>query len=123
VEDHASDRLHGKPQRDTVRMVSAHARSVAEVLRRYATPWQIAAAGDFHNCNVVRDDSQCRGVAITQRRSTATALKALEQGLARAYLSPDQLHRSAEEKITQARTTLEVLVNGGVISREPVQPS
>jgi malate dehydrogenase (oxaloacetate-decarboxylating) len=52
---------------------------------------------------------------VVPRVATATALKAQEQGIARVALSSDQLHRSAEETIMQARQAFEALVSQGVI--------
>lgn len=54
--------------------------------------------------------------------ATATALKAQEQGMAPVLLSPDQLYRSAEEKIMQARKALNALVSEGVILPPPMKP-
>ncbi len=56
---------------------------------------------------------------VVPRVAVATALKAQEQGVARLRKSSEDLHRSAEEKIREARKALAVLTNEGVILRPP----
>ena len=58
---------------------------------------------------------------VVPRVAAATALKAQEQGVAQLQKSPDELRRSAEEKIKDARKALEVLTSSGVIA--PPSPS
>ena len=58
---------------------------------------------------------------VVPRVAVATALKAQEQGVAQLRKSPDELRRSAEEKIKEARKALEVLTSSGVIA--PPSPS
>jgi len=53
--------------------------------------------------------------------AVATALKAQEQGIAQLRKSPDELRRSAEETIKEARKALEVLTSTGVLA--PPSPS
>jgi malate dehydrogenase (oxaloacetate-decarboxylating) len=53
---------------------------------------------------------------VVPRVAVATALKAQEQGVAQLQKSPDELRRSAEEKIKDARKALEVLTSSGVIA-------
>lgn len=57
---------------------------------------------------------------VVPRVAVATALKAQEQGMARLPRSREELHRAAEEKIKEARKTLEVLISGGVILPPPL---
>lgn len=101
-------------------------------------PWEAKAAGarrivatgrsDFPNQvnnslvfpAVFRGALDVRAKTITDEMAVATALKAQEQGVARLRKSSEDLHRSAEEKIREARTALAVLTNEGVIVRPPM---
>jgi malate dehydrogenase (oxaloacetate-decarboxylating) len=58
---------------------------------------------------------------VVPRVAVATASKAQEQGVAQLRRSPDELRRSAEEKIKDARKALEALTSAGVIP--PPSPS
>lgn len=59
---------------------------------------------------------------VVPRVAAATGAKAQEQGMARVHLSPEELRRSAEEKIAQARKALRALVSEGVIVPPSVTP-
>ena len=59
---------------------------------------------------------------MVPRVAAATGAKAQEQGMARVHLSPEELRRSAEEKIAQARKALRALVSEGVIVPPSVTP-
>ncbi|MDH4186616.1 MAG: malate dehydrogenase, partial [Nitrospira sp.] len=52
---------------------------------------------------------------VVPRVAVATALKAQEQGVAQLRKTPDELRRSAEAKIQEARRALDALFSGGVI--------
>jgi malate dehydrogenase (oxaloacetate-decarboxylating) len=56
---------------------------------------------------------------VVPRVAVATALKAQEQGVAQLRKSPDELHRSAIEKIKEVRKALDVLTSAGVILPPP----
>lgn len=60
---------------------------------------------------------------VVPQVAVATAVKAQEQGVARLQRSAEELHRSAEEKIAQARKAVEALVKAGVIVPQPVTRS
>ena len=85
----------------------------------------MAAAHELANC------AEARGLMegyilptmdeweVVPRVAAATALKAQEQGVPQLRKSPDELRRSAEEKIKEARKALEVLTGAGVIAQPP----
>ena len=56
---------------------------------------------------------------VVPRVAVATALKAQEQGVARLARAPEELYRSADQKIREARKALAVLTGEGVIARPP----
>jgi malate dehydrogenase (oxaloacetate-decarboxylating) len=60
---------------------------------------------------------------VVPQVAVATAVKAQEQGVARLQRSAEELHRSAEEKIAQARKAVDALVKAGVIVPQPVTRS
>ena len=85
----------------------------------------IAAAYELASC------AQARGLSdeyilptmdewdVVPRVAVATAMKAQEQGVARLLKAPEELHRSAEQKIREARKALAVLTGEGVIAQPP----
>ncbi len=52
--------------------------------------------------------------------AVAVGLKAIEQGIARRSLTPDQLRREAEEKIHHAQQETKILMNAGHIAPPPL---
>ena len=57
---------------------------------------------------------------VVPRVAVATAMNAQMHGVARLVKTAEELHRSAEEKIREARKALAVLMGEGVILRPPM---
>jgi malate dehydrogenase (oxaloacetate-decarboxylating) len=61
--------------------------------------------------------------AVFVREAVAVAMKAQEQGVARLARSREDLTRTAEATIREAKTTTRVLMEAGLIPRMPGEDS